>query len=413
MEKISPQTPKTILIAGAGFGGIIAALKLEHKLRANPAWQIILIDKNPYQLYTPALYEIAAMPNKDANPSRLRSIITIPIIDIIAGKKITFIQGELTDINRERRTVRLGTQELPYEFLILALGSETNYFGIQGLREHALPLKRFEDGIRMRNKIERMLAEKREVTLVVGGAGASGVELIGELANFICRVSESAASEKTCPVRLILMEASDEILSGFESWLVMRARNRLRELGIEIRTHACITSVTQTEITLKDETRIPYDMLIWTGGVTGNPVYERIGLPLTDKKNCKVNEFLHVDDRTVAIGDSAGFTDTRTNKLLIWNVPVAEAEARIATKNILREIAGKPKIPFRPSKKYPYILAIGKKYAIADLVFTRFWGFTGWCAKLLVELHYLFFILPFPKAISVWLRSVRVYASNN
>ncbi|OHA13944.1 MAG: hypothetical protein A3G49_01750 [Candidatus Sungbacteria bacterium RIFCSPLOWO2_12_FULL_41_11] len=103
----------------------------------------------------------------------------------------------------------------------------------------------------------------------------------------------------------------------------------------------------------------------------------------------------------------------KTGKPLIWNVPVAEAEGRIAAKNILRSITGKPLKKFTPAKKYPFILTIGKKYAIADFVYFKFCGFTGWFAKQLVELRYLLFILPPQKAIRTWLLAIRYYTSND
>lgn len=382
------------MIAGAGFGGMTVALKLERQLRNNHDWNIVLIDQNIYQLYTPALYEIAAIPKEEVDQTSVKSIIAIPIADIIAGKKITFAQGELTGFDPEKRLVRIrGDRQFDYAFLILALGSTTNYFDIPGLREHALPLKRFEDAVRIRNKIERTLAQRRELTLVVGGAGASGVELTAELSNFVRR-------NPTCPVRLVLIEASDTILPGFDRRITQCASKRLAKLGIETHTDTRITSVDTKEIMLDNAKTIPYDILVWTGGVTGNPSYA-------------VDEFLQIDDYAFAVGDAAGFIDAQTGKMLPHNVPVAEAEARAVARNILRAIEGRPRIPFRPSKRYPYILAVGRKYAIADLIFVRFHGFAGWCAKLLVELRYLIFILPFPQAIRVWLKSIRVYTSND
>lgn len=416
------EISQTILIAGAGFGGMTAALRLERQLRNRPDWSIILIDKNPYQLYTPALYEIAAMPKEEVDPIGLKSIIAIPIADILAGKKITFVRGEITGLDRTKRLVRInGNQELGYAFLILALGSETNYFGIPGLREYALPLKRFEDAVAIRNRIERTLTERRELTLVVGGAGSAGVELVGELSNFTCYLAERILHNPTCPVRLILIEASDTVLPGFERRVVQRAHARLVKLGIEIHTSTRITSATPKEIMLNGVTAIPYDILVWTGGVVGNALCHTDNLPVTHKKNCVVDEFLQVDSRrnvgpegrVFAVGDAAGFVDARDSALLAWNVPVAESEARTVARNILREIGGKPKLPFHPSKRYPSVLAVGRKYAIADLIFIRFWGLAGWCAKLLVELRYLLFILPFPKAIRIWLKSIRVYTSND
>lgn len=401
LSPVMAETPKTILIAGAGFGGMTAALKLERRLRNNHNWNIVLIDKNTYQLYTPALYEIAAIPKEEVDPTGLQSAIAIPIADIIAGKKITFVHGEVAHVDREKRSVRMrGDREFQYAFLILALGSETNYFEIPGLREHALPLKRFEDAVKIRNKIERALMERRELTLVVGGAGMSGIELIGELSNFICYLAQRILNEPTCPVRLALIEASDTILPGLDHRVARSASKRLTKLGIEIHTNTRITSVTPKEIMTNDTRAIPYDILVWTGGVMGNPSYA-------------VNEFLQIGDYTFAVGDAAGFIDAQTGKVLPHNVPVAEAEARSVARNILRAIKGKPKIPFRPSKRYPYVLAIGRKYAIADLIFIRFRGFAGWCLKLLVELRYLIFILSFSRAIQVWLKSIRVYTSND
>ncbi|MBI4224802.1 MAG: NAD(P)/FAD-dependent oxidoreductase [Candidatus Sungbacteria bacterium] len=405
---------KTILIVGAGFGGITAALKLERQLRNNPSWNIVLIDKNPYQLYTPALYEIAAIPKEEAAPENMKSVIAIPIANIIGKKKIAFLQGELTGMDTKKQIVYTAHgAQAHYDFLILALGSETNYFDIPGLREHALPLKKFEDAVRIRNKVERMLAQRHTLTLVVGGAGMSGIELIGEFSNFIRYLAERTIRDPACHARLVLVEASHAILPGFDPHVRERANKRLATLGVEIHTDSRITSVTPQEILLNNTQTIPYDILVWTGGVMGNPACGTGSFPVTDKKNCAVNEFLEIDSHAFAIGDAAGFIDPRTKALLPWNIPVAEHEARMVTRNIMREIKGKQKRPFYPAQKYPYVLAIGKKYAIADLVFIRFWGFAGWCAKLLVELRYLLFILPFGDAVRIWLKSIRTYTSND
>src|SRR3989344_4772175 len=138
---------KNIVIAGAGFGGVTAAIKFASGC-AREKFNIVLIDKNPYQLYTPALYEIAAMPHEDANAVALSHAITIALEDIVSEKHIDFIQGELAGLDRTQKIVTLksGTS-LRYQFLILALGSETNYFNIPGLAEFALPLKTFNDGV--------------------------------------------------------------------------------------------------------------------------------------------------------------------------------------------------------------------------------------------------------------------------
>lgn len=405
---------KLIVIVGAGFGGITVALKLEKKLRRFPAYHIVLIDKNAYQLYTPALYEIAAIPREEASASVLKPIIIIPVEEIVARRRIRFLQEEVIKIDREKSIISLKDgKNLSFTFLVLALGSETNYFNIPGLKEHSYPLKQFEDAIRIRNRIEKMVAEKSILNIIVGGAGAAGVELISELANFICYLQQKVLTTHTCANRLILIEASATVLPGIDQWTVERATERLRALGIEIKTATRIAQVEATHVITDDHKRISCDLLVWTGGVTGNSFSTSLGLPLTRKNNLAVNEFLEAQKNIFVVGDGAGFIDKGTGQLLPWTVPIAEAEGKIIAKNIARIISDKPKIPFTPLRHYPYILTIGKKYALANLIVMHLKGFPGWLIKIFVELRYLLFILPMIKAFRIWWKGVRIYSSND
>ena len=147
---------KRIIIAGAGFGGVTAALTLAKNLgRLAREYEIILLDRHHHQLYTPALYEIAAISSENAPDPALKSATLIPIADIAAGKPITILCDELVGLKAaERKLILQKSGELEYEFLVLALGSETNYFAIPGLKEHSFPLKTCDDAVRLRNKIE-------------------------------------------------------------------------------------------------------------------------------------------------------------------------------------------------------------------------------------------------------------------
>lgn len=405
---------KTIVVAGAGFGGITALLKLEKLLRRHPEWRLILIDRHAYHLYTPMLYEIASVPREEAPASALKSAIVIPLEDIVAGKNIIFIQGEIAAIRTDQQTLALadGTRA-EYAFLVLALGSATNYFDIPGLQEYACPLKTFEDAVRIRNRIEALSQERRALTLIVGGAGSAGVELAAEFSNFLCSLERLRKEKNTCVWRVVLIEADRGILPGHSRYMQMRAAERLRALGIEIKNKSRIKEVSEDRVFFDDGSSQSHDLLIWTGGVTGIPLYQTLGMPLTKKRTPAVNEFLEAEENVFAVGDGAGFLDTHTGTLLSWNVPLAEAQGRLTAHNIIRRIQGKSLIPFRPLRAYPSILAVGKKYAIADLVILRWHGFFGWIAKLLVELRYLCFILPVGKALRRWARGVRVYSSND
>ena len=407
---------KHIVIVGAGFGGITAMKRLAKKLPLD--FSLILIDRHHHQLYTTALYEIASIPRELTEDNILRSSILLPIEDLIGSKPVTHIADEFINLDLTKKTIQLqNTGILTYEYLILALGSETSYFDIPGLREHGLPLKNFDDAIRMRNTIEELLKKKEELHIAVGGAGSAGVELVAEFVNFICVMQETLIPDaKKCSVFFTLIEAAPDILPGFEPWVITLAKKRLSELGITIKTNTVITSVSETHITFKNGETQKKDILIWTGGVKGPTIFRSIGLEISPKDSLVVDEYLRVKEPSgtiFAIGDNATCINPHTQKPVVWNVPAAEEEAKVAATNVLRAIAGKPMMPFKPWKKYPFVLAVGKKYAIADLIIFRFWGLSGWIAKQLIGLRYALSVLPFKKAITLWWRSVFVSRAND
>ncbi len=409
---------KNIIIAGAGFGGITAALTLAKK--AGPIlkeYGVTLIDLHHHQLYTPALYEIASIPLEIGPSVALKTSVLIPVADIVKGHLISFLCDEIVGLKpAERKLLLKNTGEMPFEYLVLALGTETNYFNIPGLKEHSFPLKTFDDGSLLRGVIESFVKHDGHMKIVVGGAGASGIELVSEFVNFICTLQEKIVKNNVCDAEFLLVEAAPSILSGFEPWIVEKTMKRLQKLGIRIRTNNAVSGVTKTEITFKDGITEPYDIFIWTGGTKGPSVFSSFGLPLSQKGTLVVDNYLTVNDsggRIFAIGDNATFMHPETKRQLPGNVPVAEAEGKVAAINIIRRIKGMSQKEFRPMKQYPYILAIGKKYAIADLIFIRFFGFTGWFIKQLVELRYLIFILPLGKALRTWLTGLKYFTSND
>lgn len=410
---------KNIIILGAGFGGITAALSLAKKKRAlGDDYEIILIDRHHHQLYTPALYEIASIPQENIADIALKTSVLIPLTDIAVGKPVTVLADEIVGLAPEKQEVLLQNNgALPYAFCVVALGSETNYFGIQGLKKHSFPLKTFDDAARLRNAIEELVKKNDGMKIVVGGAGASGVELAAEFVNFICDIKEKILDgKKVCNVEFLLVEASPEILPGFDKKTVQKAKRRLARLGVRIKTSATINAVEEKEIIFKNGERESYDILCWTGGVRGPAILSQFGLPLSPRGALEIDETLRAkggNGSLFAIGDNASFINPKTGKPLVWNVPVAEAEGRLVAKNILHAIQQKPLCRFVPFKKYPFILAVGKKYAIADLVVVRISGFLGWFLKQLAELRYLLFILPIKKAITTWLRGERYFMSND
>lgn len=404
------RNKQKILILGAGFGGITTALTLAKKV-GKDGCEITLIDKNPHQLYTPALYEITEIPSESLKELRNGSSIIFPIEDIVKNRPINFICDEVTEIKPQTKNIVLKNRGgMAYDFLVLALGSETNYFNIPGLKENSFPLKSFNDGIRLRNELEKKIIEGGHLKIIVGGGGSSGVEMAAEFVNFICLLKKKILqAAKICAVEFLLIEASEQILPEFDEWMIKRASARLKKLGIKIKTGALISAVAPNEITFKNGEKENYDIFIWAGGVKGPSILKNSGLPLSEKGGVLVDEYLRVieSQNIFAVGDNSSFINPKTGKHLRWNVPVAEDEGRIVAENISRAALGLKLKKFVPMKKYPFILAVGKNYAAADLIFIRFSGFVGWFAKMLVELRYLLYILPVKKALSIWIKGFK------
>lgn len=221
---------------------------------------------------------------------------------------------------------------------------------------------------------------------------------------------------KKCSVFFTMIEAGPDILPEFEPWIVELTKKRLHQLGIRIKTNTAIVSASATDITYKNGETEQFDILIWTGGVKGPSLLSHIGLETSPKGSIIVDSYLRAngtDGSIFAIGDNATVINPHTQKPLIWNVPAAEKEAMAAASNILHVVAGHPPKAFIPAKKYPFILAVGEKYAIADLIIFRFWGLSGWIAKQLVELYYLLSILPLRNALVVWRQSIRISRAND
>lgn len=412
------QPPKRILIAGGGFGGITAALTLakEKTFLEQNGYEVILIDRHHHQLFTPALYEIAAIPRETNSDPKLKAAMLLPFSDILKKPGFSSIWDEVIGLDPEKKELLLEkTGGLKFEYLILALGSETNYFNIPGLKEHSFPLKTFDDAIRLRNKIEDAVQKKDHVRIAVGGAGASGVELAAEFVNFVCDIKEQVSPGNLCSVEFLLIEAGPEILAGFPKNAIAKTRKRLQNLGVTIKTNAAIASVTAEELTYAAGTKENFDILIWTGGVRGPGVFEKMPLQKNPKGVIPVNEYLqtHEAPYIYAIGDNSGMINPKTEKPLPWNASVAESQGKITAKNIIRRIRNKKLKKFIPLKNYPFLLAIGRKYAIANLIFFSISGFIGWTIKQLVELNYLLFVLPFKKALTAWIRAVKIYSSND
>ncbi|MGE5596568.1 MAG: NAD(P)/FAD-dependent oxidoreductase, partial [Hyphomicrobiales bacterium] len=377
-----------VLIIGAGFGGLEAAKKL-----ANRPVRVTIVDANNYHLFTPLLYQVAS---SLLNPSD----IARPVRSIFGKKRnIRFRQAKVESIDLERRAVRMSDgAELDYDYLVIAAGSTTNYFGNEAIEERALGLKDLPEAMELRNHILRCLeiASLPSVTdkapwltfLVVGG-GPTGVEYAGALSELVRQVLPNEYPELANEtIRILLVEGVDEVLPPFPRDLGHEAHRELERKGVEVRTGVRVSGLSGEAATLSDGTVIPAHTLVWAAGVRPNDLAAGLNVPRSRSGRIEVDEFLRVrgQERVFAIGDIASFEqDGREVPML--SAPAMQ-QGRRAARNILHAAASEPLEPFRYRDKGS-MATIGKNAAVAAIGRFHLTGFIGWVTWLLVHLYYI------------------------
>lgn len=388
---------KNIVILGAGFGGLQAALRLSKKLKKHDLWEkysVTLIDKNPFHIFTPLLYEIAATSPEIASNLKLQDLVSFPIDSLVSYRRIEFINDEVAGIDAAQKKIRLSRSEMDFEYLVIALGAEVNYFDIPGLKENALVLKTFGNALKIRDKIH----EKERARVVIGGGGPTGVELGGEIKSW------------DIGAEVMIVESTPRILAAMDERTSKKAEERLKKLGVSIITGTKITKVGSEAVLLSNGEKKDYDALIWTGGVKANSIVEeRIEAPTT----------MNVRDNVYAIGDISAVFDPKTKKPAPGMARPAIREGQIAAENIFQKILLNEKITERPKfreykhRHYPYITPVGGKYAIAKIGPFIISGLPAWIFKGLTELNYFISIMPLLQALKIWLKGFIIFVKND
>lgn len=376
---------KNIVILGGGVGGLRAALNLEKLLGRDQNYQIVLIDQNTFHLYTPSLYEVAT------GKLSSRSVL-LPYHHCFRGKKIEFLNATVTNLDPVRKIVQTNAgDKIPYWKMVFALGSDTEDFGIPGVPKFGLGLKSVTDAERIRQSLARCAATKSgTIKVVVGGGGFTGVEIAGELTNY-----------QGCPIEVTIVEAAPRILPGLPEEISKIAAKRLNLLGVKILTSSPIKKVMASTVALFQGRVLPYDILIWTAGVRGSRFLDPKVFPLDKKKALKVDQYLRVPgfEDIFAIGDSASTG-------IAWTATKAEEEGKIAAYNLAAAARGREMEEFKTFDP-PFIIPIGKRWAIAKIGKLILRGRVASILKSLVLLNYLLTILPLWRAFAVWWRGER------
>lgn len=372
-----------IIIIGAGFGGLWAARAL-----ADKPCDVLLLDRNNYHTFLPLLYQVGAA---EVAPTD----IIYPVRSILRRKKnVRFLMDEVSSVDLEARVVRGSSKEYQYDYLVLALGSTSHFFGVEGAAQHAFQLKTLDNAIALRNHIllcfERALSEsdpqrrKALLTFTIIGGGPTGVEFTGALAELVRHpMQRDYPSLANAGVRVVLLEAAPQLLPGWPEKLQAYTLRRLVRMGVEVPVQATVERVTPEAVLLKGGELIPSRTAVWTAGVRGEALDAGGKLPLNLQSRVEVMPTLRVvgHHEVYAIGDLAQVLDERLPLI----APVAIQQGEWAAANILRQLEGQEPLPFR-YRDPGSMVTIGRNAAVVRMGTRTFTGFIAWLMWLGVHL---------------------------
>lgn len=385
-----------VVIIGGGFGGLYAAKKL-----GSAPVDVTLIDKRNFHLFQPLLYQVATGSLAPADiSSPLRSVLS-------KNKNVRVLMDEATHIDAANQKVVLSEQEIPYDTLIVATGVSHHYFGNDHWSTVAPGLKTVEDALEMRRRILHAFeAAEREtdpdvrqalLTFVVVGAGPTGVELAGAIADLAYKVMpDEFRSIDTSEAQVILLEGLDRVLPPFKPELSAKAQEGLERLGVTVNTQTRVTNVTETGVTYlsgEETIELPARTVLWAAGVKASPmgkvIADETGAELDRVGRVIVNNDLSVPNHPdiFIVGDLAHFAHQGENPLPGTGA-VAMQEGEYMAESIAKRVRGEAIAPFR-YVDLGSMAVIGQHEAVVDMGFIKFSGFFAWLAWLIVHIYFL------------------------
>jgi NADH:ubiquinone reductase (H+-translocating) len=392
------QSPKHILILGSGFAGVEVLKKLQKKFKNNEHIGITLVSRDNFILFTPMLPEVAS------GMIETRHIVT-PIRSFC--NKANFYEADVESIDFKNKHIVIrhpigklseptawDQHTLKYDYLIIALGSETRFFGMAEVKKHSFTMKSIDDAIAVRNHILSILeqanieSENRDLTkslltFVVVGGGFNGIETVGELNDFIRETIRAYYKNiYMSDVRVILVSATDKILEQVDEKLGEWALQKLKAKGVEFIMNRHVSGATATTAKLDDGGIIPCHTLIWAAGVTPTDLVASLSCEHDKRHAIIVNNYLEIkgyERQVYALGDCASITDPHTGKPYPPTAQHAVREARVAAKNIIYDIEGKQNKKIKFDYKTKGMMAeIGKRTGVATLFGFKVHGFLAW-----------------------------------
>ena len=385
-SKRSEQT--RVVIVGAGFAGLAAA-----KAFAGAPVKVLLLDQNNYHTFLPLLYQVAAA---EVDPSQ----IGFPIRTILRPlDNVDFMMAEVNKVDLKSETVITQQGAVPYDYLILATGSEARFFRIPGAEASTFTMKSLTDGIDLRNhmlaKFEEASRErdearrKRLLTFVIIGGGPSGVEYAGALMELIDGpLAKDYPNFCVEDARVVLVEATSSLLGTMPQKLGRYSAERLEKMGVEVLLDSAVAEVTPEAVMLTDGTEIGSKTAVWTAGVGGEGVASRSDMQTRPNHTVSVLPTLQLPDEpnVYVAGDLAAFEQAGSFLPMVAQVAMQQGEE--AARNILRQMACEELQTFRYQDKGS-MAVIGRNAAVANIAGRALTGFAAWLIWLLVHIAQL------------------------
>ena len=361
--------PERVVILGGGFGGIGAARELK-----GVDVEVVLVDQHDYHTFQPLLYQVAT--GLLEQPA-----VGHPIRDLFHKQdNVRIHQDRVAAIDLEARRVTFDELEpLSYDYLVVGIGAEVNFFGVEGAADHAFPLYTLADAVRLKNHVlrtwekadrEPSVIEDGALNIVVVGGGPTGVETAGALAELYNGVFRKdypdVASDRA---KITLVEAGPEIFPMFKEDIRTYTEEALTKRGVEVQTGEVVESITPQRVTLKSGTVLPAHTLVWGAGLQGNALVQSLGLELERGNRIGVDEELRIPSHpdVYAVGDVAAITDQKTSQVLPQLGSVALQSGEHAGKTLAQRIAGKETKPFKYKDKGT-MAAIGRGSAVVQML---------------------------------------------
>ncbi len=373
--------PKVVIL-GAGFGGLTAARALDSIAH------VTLVDRHNFQTFLPLLYQVSTA-------GLAADHVAYPIRGALRKTKVKFRMGSPIAVDHKNKTVKLDSSEvLDFDYLIVALGSATNDFGIKGVADNALGMKTVNEALNIRSEIMRRFEDlcrfedDTKFSIAVIGGGPTGVEMAGAIAELKRGPLHSDNKDAAKNIDVYLVEAGSRLLPALSPKLSERTKNDLEKLGVKVLTNHAVKEVKPRQILFADGNKIPSEVTVWAAGVQGEPAMAKLSIPHANGR-ISVDQSLQVTNYpyVFAIGDIAGAKGS-DGRFLPMVAPVAMQQARFVAKQIQRLQNNEP------LKEFSYVdkgsmATIGRHKAVVEVKGIRIGGAVAWYMWLWLHLFYL------------------------